>query len=83
MLTQSLEIISNKQSSIKKVQRLSEQELHCLSLTSQGKTTKEIARMLDISIFTVNTYKRRIMVKLGCKTISQAVYRSIEKGLVK
>lgn len=67
----------------KKVQRLSEKELHCLHLTFEGKTSQEIAIILNISIYTVHTYKRRIMTKFQCKTMLHAIYKGIEHGLLK
>ncbi len=73
----------NKCDSNNKVQRLSEKELRCLYLTFEGKKSQEIAIILNISIYTVHTYKRRIMTKFQCKTMSHAIYKGIEHGLLK
>lgn len=69
--------------SIKKYPKLSENELNCLNLTFQGKTSLEIAYDLNISVFTVNTYKKRIMTKFECRTMSSAIYKAIEVGYLK
>jgi DNA-binding CsgD family transcriptional regulator len=63
--------------------RLSVNELRCLCLSFQGNTSQQIANILNISVFTVNSYKRRIMSKFECRTMSNAIYKAIELGLLK
>ena len=48
---------------------LSEREIAVLSLVAQGKTNKEIADQLFISVHTVITHRKNITQKLGIKTI--------------
>lgn len=69
--------------STKKHPRLSGNELNCLCLTFKGKTSLEIAYDLNISVFTVNTYKKRIMTKFCCRTMSSAIYKAMELGYLK
>ena len=45
--------------------RLSRRELEIARLVAEGHVNKEIAAMLEISTWTVNTYLRRIFAKLG------------------
>ena len=49
---------------------LSEREITVLILVAQGKTNKEIADQLFISVHTVITHRKNITQKLGIKTIS-------------
>ncbi len=48
---------------------LSDQELRVLRLLRQGLTVKEVAFDLDVSASTVSTYKKRLMNKLGARTL--------------
>jgi DNA-binding CsgD family transcriptional regulator len=52
---------------------LSLRELEVLQLLAQGNTSKHIARSLNLSSHTVDTYLRRIYVKLGVHTSTAAV----------
>lgn len=53
---------------------LSNQETTCLLLAIQGKHITEIAKALNVSESSVQTYKQRIREKLKCHTNEQAVY---------
>jgi DNA-binding NarL/FixJ family response regulator len=57
---------------------LSEREREVLRLLSQGKVAKEIAKKLDLSIFTVYTYTRRAYEKLHVNTRVEAVAKFIQ-----
>ncbi|RFB05130.1 helix-turn-helix transcriptional regulator [Parvularcula marina] len=52
--------------------RLSPRERQILLLTAQGEGVKSIARMLDISVHTVDTFRRRIYQKLGVSNAASA-----------
>ena len=60
---------------------LSDREAHILKLIADGMRNKEIADNLDISPKSVETYKCRIMKKLGFKNTAELIRYSIEKGL--
>lgn len=47
---------------------LSQRELECLRLLAEGYGMKEVARMMGVSIKTVDTYKRRSFDKLGFRS---------------
>lgn len=55
------------------VQRLSERERAVLEGLSEGATNKVLARDLNVSPRTVETYRVRIFEKLGVSTLPQAV----------
>ena len=65
-----------------KSEALSEREKECLFLASQGRTTKEIARILNISPYTVETHSKNIKEKMNCTTLVEAVMEGILRGAI-
>lgn len=63
--------------------RLSERERDVLSLTAEGFSSSEIGEKLFISPKTVDTYRSRIMEKLGLKHRSELVRFALQTGLLK
>jgi DNA-binding NarL/FixJ family response regulator len=61
--------------------RLSPRELEVLKLVVEGKTSPEIASILSLSPKTVETYRGRLMRKLGISDISSLVKFAIRHGL--
>lgn len=53
-----------------------------LLLMCEGKTTKEIARDLNLSRFTVKNYVERIFERLGAQDRVQAVGIALRAGLI-
>lgn len=53
---------------------LSPREIECISLCSSGKTAKEIARYINISHRTVETYLANAKKKLGCRNLKELLY---------
>jgi len=65
------------------VQGLTERELQVLSQLAAGKTNKEIATALSLSVGTVELHVSHILTKLGCDTRTQAATYAIAQGWVK
>ena len=63
------------------VSLLSRREREVLQLVVEGKASKEIARILHISSKTVDTYRSRLMEKLGVKDLPSLVRFAIEHGI--
>jgi DNA-binding NarL/FixJ family response regulator len=61
---------------------LSDRERDVLRLLATGSRTREIAEQLDISTKTVETYRSRIMVKLGIDNLPGLVKFAIRAGLI-
>jgi DNA-binding NarL/FixJ family response regulator len=61
---------------------LSERERDVLRLLAAGQRTKEIAEQLGISAKTVETYRSRIMVKLGIDNLPGLVKFAIRAGIL-
>jgi DNA-binding NarL/FixJ family response regulator len=61
---------------------LSHREMEVLRLISKGKTIKEIAEKLSLSISTVNTYRLRVLKKMKMKTDADLVRYAMENKLI-
>jgi DNA-binding NarL/FixJ family response regulator len=59
---------------------LSEQEKKVLTLLAWGHGQKEIAARLELSVKTVDTYKGRILKKLGLSSRSEMVQYALRRG---
>ncbi len=62
--------------------RLSSREIQILTLIAKGYGNKEIGEMLYISVKTVESYKSKIMNKLGLKTRPEIVEYALKKRLL-
>lgn len=60
---------------------LSQREREVLQLLAEGKTTKQIGRLLHISPKTVEAHRLRIMDKLDVDNIAQMTKYAIQEGL--
>lgn len=61
---------------------LSDRERECLSWVSQGKTTDEIALILDVSSNTINSYIAHAIHKLAASNRAMAVASAIRRNLI-
>ena len=61
---------------------LSSREREVLQLLAANKTNKEVATKLGISVRTVETHRRSIMLKLNANSIVELVHYAIRSGLV-
>jgi two-component system, NarL family, nitrate/nitrite response regulator NarL len=62
---------------------LTTREQNILLLLSEGRSNKEVARELDISVRTVETHRRNIKKKLKVRSTTGLVRYAIEHGLIK
>jgi DNA-binding NarL/FixJ family response regulator len=60
---------------------LSDREREVLQLMAEGKTTKEMAAHLHVSIKTVETHRTNIMTKLNIHSIAELTKYAIREGL--
>ena len=63
-------------------QGLSEREREVLRLIAEGRTYKEMAELLALSVKTIESYRERIKEKLGLNTRAELVRYALEKGLL-
>lgn len=64
-----------------RIATLSRREVEVLKLLAEGKSTKEIARLLEISPKTVETHRRQVMAKLDLHTVAELTKYAIRSGL--
>jgi DNA-binding NarL/FixJ family response regulator len=62
-------------------ERLTKRELQVLQLIADGKSTKDIAARLALSVKTVETHRKQIMDKLGIRSIAGLTKYCIREGL--
>ncbi|PWW03507.1 DNA-binding CsgD family transcriptional regulator [Hoeflea marina] len=62
---------------------LTNRELECLDWTAAGKTSSEIAAILDLSEYTVNHYIAEASRKLDCVSRTQSVAKAFRLRLIK
>ncbi|HEU0051853.1 MAG TPA: response regulator transcription factor [Longimicrobium sp.] len=65
------------------IEKLSEREREVLSLTAEGYSSGEIGKKLFLSPKTVDTYRARLMQKLGLSHRSELVRLALQTGLLK
>jgi DNA-binding NarL/FixJ family response regulator len=61
---------------------LTDREIEVLRLLAVGKTNRQVAQELLISLSTVKTYVQRLNIKLGVSDRTQAAVRAAELGLL-
>ena len=62
--------------------KLSNREREVFQMIAEGRSTKEIADILCVSMSTIKTHRSNIMEKLQMENLSQLVHFAIELGLV-
>jgi two-component system, NarL family, response regulator NreC len=60
---------------------LSSREREVLQLLAEGKSTKQIGDLLNVSVKTVETHRQHIMDKIGLRTVAELTRYAIREGL--
>jgi len=61
---------------------LTDREKETLQLLAEGKSNKEIARILDLSLYTVETHRSNIMEKLDLHSAAEIILYAVRKKLI-
>jgi DNA-binding NarL/FixJ family response regulator len=61
---------------------LTSREREVLQMLAEGKTNKEIAGVLNLSVYTVDAHRGRIMEKLNAHSINELVRFAVRNGLI-
>jgi two-component system, NarL family, response regulator NreC len=61
---------------------LTTREREVLQMLAEGKTNKEIAGILNLSVYTVDAHRGRIMEKLNLHSINELVRFAVRNGLI-
>ena len=76
---------------VKKLQRtgsedsydlLTPREREILQLVAEGKSNKEVANLLHLSVYTVETHRANIMEKLKLKSVPELILYAVRKGII-
>jgi DNA-binding NarL/FixJ family response regulator len=62
--------------------RITPREIEIVQLLAEGKTNKEIAAALGITVRTVETHRSKIMLKLGLHSLTQLIHYAIRHKIV-
>jgi DNA-binding NarL/FixJ family response regulator len=65
------------------IDALSARQREILQMVAEGKSTKEIAFVLDVSVKTVETHRAAIMERLGIRDVPGLVVYAIRNGLIR
>ena len=61
---------------------LTEREREVLQLLAEGKSNKEVAGVLDISVYTVETHRMHLMQKLNLHNTAEIVLYAVRKKII-
>jgi len=61
---------------------LTDREKEVLQLLAEGRSNKEVAQLLDLSVYTVETHRTRIMQKLNLHNTAELVLYAVRKKLI-
>jgi two-component system, NarL family, response regulator NreC len=61
---------------------LSPREREILQLVAEGRSSKEIAGVLNLSVYTVETHRSNLMQKLNLRGIPELILYAVRKGLI-
>jgi two-component system, NarL family, response regulator NreC len=61
---------------------LTPREREILQLVAEGKSSKDIANLLDLSVYTVETHRARVMQKLNLHGIPELILYAVRKGII-
>jgi len=61
---------------------LTGREREILQLVAEGKTNKEIASILNVSLYTVDTHRTHILQKLNLHSVPELILYAVRKGII-
>jgi DNA-binding NarL/FixJ family response regulator len=61
---------------------LTDREREILQLVAEGKTNKEIAAILNVSLYTVDTHRTHILRKLNLHSVPEVILYAVRKGII-
>jgi DNA-binding NarL/FixJ family response regulator len=61
---------------------LTNREREILQLLAEGRTNKEVANMLNLSLYTVETHRTHILQKLNLHSVPELILYAVRKGII-
>jgi DNA-binding NarL/FixJ family response regulator len=80
---ESAEAIADSDSSRGPRSRLTPREREILQLLAEGKSNKEVAQLLNISVNTAEAHRANIMLKLGVHSLAELVMYAIRNKIIR
>ncbi len=62
---------------------LTTREREILQMVAEGKTNKEMANLLNLSLFTVETHRAHILQKLNLHSVPELILYAVRKGIIR
>jgi len=63
-------------------QLLTAREREVLQLVAEGRSNKEVARLLNLSLYTVETHRTHILQKLNLHSVPDLILYAVRKGII-
>ena len=57
-------------------------EREILQLVAEGKSNKEVANLLNLSVYTVETHRSNLMQKLNLRGVPELILYAVRKGII-
>ncbi len=61
---------------------LTPREREVLQLVAEGKSNKDVAQILNLSVYTVETHRSNIMEKLNLRGVPELILYAVRKGII-
>jgi DNA-binding NarL/FixJ family response regulator len=61
---------------------LTTREREILQLLAEGKANKDVANLLNLSLYTVETHRAHVLQKLGLHTVPDLILYAVRKGII-
>jgi len=61
---------------------LTPREREILQLIAEGKSNKDVANLLNLSVYTVETHRANLMQKLNLRSVPELILYAVRKGII-
>lgn len=61
---------------------LTPREREILQLVAEGKSNKDVANLLNLSVYTVETHRANLMQKLNLRSVPELILYAVRKGII-
>ena len=72
----------NKMGAEDSYELLTNREREVLQLVAEGKSNKEVANLLNLSLYTVETHRTHILQKLNLHSVPELILYAVRKGII-
>ena len=61
---------------------LTPREKEILQMVAEGRSNKEVANVLNLSVYTVETHRSNVMEKLNLHSVPELILYAVRKGVI-